>query len=80
MEVQRLILRGPGKEQRKDSPPSAHTDSLNRVLTFAMKSLSCPQMKKVEITGLLYSHVIGNVRKKGKLCEALLHNFMIEKQ
>lgn len=74
LEVQGLFLGSPGKELRKGSLPSAHTESLNRVPTFPRKLLSCPQIKRVEITGLLYSCVRGNVKKKEKWCKALLRS------
>jgi len=66
LEVQGLFLGRPGRELRKHSLLPAHTDSLNRLLTFPRKSLSCPHIKKVKITGLFYSLVIGNVKKKEK--------------
>lgn len=77
LKVQGLFLGGLGKEIRKGSLSPAHSVSLNRALMFPRKLFIYTQIKKVEITGLLYRHEIWNVNKEEKLYN---HSLMTEKQ
>lgn len=77
LEVQGLFIRGVGKDIRKRSLSQAHSVSLNRAFMLPRKLFIYTQIKKVEITGLLYSHKIWNAKKKEKLYN---HSLMREKQ